>query len=246
LRLPWGWNTGELGPDEHNRSVDLNELRNPNVEPICRKYMELRYRLLPYTYTLCREAYDSGLPLIRAMWLHYPDDEEAVTRGDQYSWGRDILVAPVVERGATQRSVYLPKGDWYDFWTNEKHSGGREVTRQIGLETMPLYVRAGTILPLDPVRQFTSEPSDEPATVRVYQGADGEFRLYEDDGASLAYQGDKFTWTKFVWNDGSRRLTIEPDGGDLPPQSRPLVVELVPAGEQKSVTYEGKRLEVSF
>jgi alpha-glucosidase/alpha-D-xyloside xylohydrolase len=246
LRLPWGWNTGELGPDEHNRSVDLSELRNPHVEPICRKYMELRYRLLPYTYTLCREAHDTGLPLIRAMWLHYPDDEKAVLRGDQYLWGRDILVAPVVERGATERHLYLPKGDWYDFWTNEKHAGGREATRMVDLETMPLYVRAGTILPLDPVRQYTSQPTDEPTTVRIYTGADGSFRLYEDDGNSLDYQRGQFAWTKFEWDDESRQLTIEPDGGDLQPQSRTLMVELVPSGEQKTVSYDGQRAQVDF
>jgi alpha-glucosidase/alpha-D-xyloside xylohydrolase len=246
LRLPWGWNTGELGPDEHNRSVDLNELRNPNVEPICRKYMELRYRLLPYTYTLCREAHDTGLPLIRAMWLHYPENDEAITRGDQYLWGRDILVAPVVERGATERRLYLPEGDWYDFWTNDKHAGGREITCTVDLETMPLYVRAGTILPLDPVRQYTNQQTDEPTTVRIYTGADGTFRLYQDDGASLDYQRGQFAWTKFQWNDESRQLTIEPDGGDLQPRSREYVVELIPSGERKTVSYDGQRVQVEF
>jgi alpha-glucosidase/alpha-D-xyloside xylohydrolase len=246
LRLPWGWNTGEMGPDEHNRNVDLNELRNPNVEPICRKYMELRYQLLPYTYTLCREAHDTGLPLIRAMWLHYPQDEKAVTRGDQYLWGRDILVAPVIERGATERSLYLPEGDWYDFWTAEKHAGGRQITRNVDLETMPLYVRAGTILPLDPVRQFTSQPTEEPATVRIYTGADGSFRLYEDDGASLDYQRGQFAWTKFTWDDENRRLTIEPDGGDLQPQSRPFAVEIIPGGKQQAISYDGTQMQIMF
>jgi alpha-glucosidase/alpha-D-xyloside xylohydrolase len=246
LRLPWGWNTGELGPDEHNRSVDLNELRNPNVEPICRKYMELRYQLLPYTYTLCREAHDTGLPLIRAMWLHYPRDDKAVARGDQYLWGRDILVAPVVERGATERRLYLPQGDWYDFWTNEQHAGGREISRNVDLETMPLYVRAGTILPLDPVRQYTSQPVEEPTTVRIYTGADGTFRLYDDDGTSLDYQRGRFAWTKFTWDDENRRLTIEPDGGDLQPRARSFIVEVVPGGEQRTVSYEGTPAAIKF
>ena len=89
LRLPWGWNTGEFGPREHPEDPDPNELHNAAVEPICRKYLELRYRLLPYKYTLCREAHDTGLPLMRALWLHYPDDEQAVMRGDEYLWGRD-------------------------------------------------------------------------------------------------------------------------------------------------------------
>jgi alpha-glucosidase/alpha-D-xyloside xylohydrolase len=180
------------------------------------------------------------------MWLHYPEDDEAVTRGDQYLWGRDVLVAPVVERGATRRSVYLPTGDWYDFWTNEKHAGGREIERAVDLETMPLFVRAGTILPLDPVRQYTDQPTDEPTTVKIYRGADGEFRLYDDDGASLDYQRGRFAWTKFQWNDAQRRLTIQPDGGEMEPPSRALVVELLPSGEKKSVNYDGKRTEVDF
>jgi alpha-glucosidase/alpha-D-xyloside xylohydrolase len=246
LRRPWGWNTGELGPDEHNRSVDLNELRNPEVEPICRAYLELRYQLLPYTYTLCREAYDTGLPLIRALWLHYPDDEKAITRGDEYLWGRDILVAPVIERGASERRLYLPEGDWYDFWTKEKHAGGREMTRKVDLATMPLYVRAGAILPLDPVRQYTSQPTDEPTVVQVYSGRDGDFRWYEDDGTSLEYQRGQFAWTRLQWDDDQRQLTIKPDGGDLTPKTRSLVVELIPGGEKKTVQYDGRSTEVKF
>jgi alpha-glucosidase/alpha-D-xyloside xylohydrolase len=246
LRLPWGWNTGELGPDEHNRSVDLAELRNPDVEPICRKYMELRYRLLPYTYTLCREAHDTGMPLIRGLWLHYPDDEQAIMRGDEFLWGPDILVAPVIERGVIERRLYLPKADWYDFWTNEKQSGGREVTRAVDLATMPLYVRAGAILPLDPVRQYSNEPTSEPTVVRVYSGRDGDFRLYEDDGETLDYHRGAFAWTRFRWNDDERQLTIEPDGGDLKREARTLVVELIPTGEKKTIEHSGRKTEVKF
>src|SRR5439155_13480787 len=112
-----------------------------------------------------------GLPIVRAMWMHYPDDRVAVARGDQYLWGRDILVAPVVEKGATSRRVYLPGGSWYDFWTNAKHNvsgGGREIDRAVDLETMPLFVRAGAILPLDPVKQYSTEPVDDPMTLQIY------------------------------------------------------------------------------
>ena len=95
-------------------------MNNPAIEPIARKYDELRYQLMPYTYTLAWEARDSGLPLMRAMWLHYPDDPRARGLGTQYLWGRDLLIAPVFTKGATSRDVYLPKGDWYDWWTNAK------------------------------------------------------------------------------------------------------------------------------
>jgi alpha-glucosidase/alpha-D-xyloside xylohydrolase len=248
LRRPWGWNTGDSGPNEHQgRGPDPSELHNAAVEPICRKYLELRYRLLPYNYTLCREAHDANLPLMRAMWLHYPDDAQAVARGDQYLWGRDMLVAPVVERGATERSVYLPKGDdWYDYWTGERHAGGQEVTRTVDLETLPLYVRAGAIVPLDPVRQYTAQEVEEPTELRVYAGRDGEFRWYEDDGESLQYQNRGFSWTRLAWSDGARRLTVAPDAAGPAAAARTLVVELIPGGEKKTVAYDGRRTEVVF
>jgi xylan 1,4-beta-xylosidase len=248
LRLPWGWNTGKLGPVEGRESPDLSELNNAEVEPICRKYLELRYKLLSYNYTLCREAYDSALPMMRALWLHYPNDPAAVLRGDEYLWGRDLLVAPVTSKEASERKLYLPEGDWYDFWTNEKHAGRRELTRKVDLATLPLYVRAGAILPLDPVRQFTGQQVEEPITVRVYSGRDGEFRLYEDDGRSLDYQIGKFAWTRFAWNDRERRLAIAPDDqtSDFAVATKNLNVELVPGGVKKTVRYDGKPLEVRF
>jgi alpha-glucosidase/alpha-D-xyloside xylohydrolase len=248
LRLPWGWNTGETGPVEAKDGPDPSELRNAEVEPICRKYLELRYRLLSYNYTLCREAHDGALPLIRALWLHYQDDPEASTRGDEYLWGRDILVAPVTTKGASSRRVYLPEGEWYDFWTGERHGGKREVTRAVDLATLPLYVRAGAVLPLDPPRQHTGEPADGPVTVRIYPGSDGAFRWYEDDGKTLDYLQGKYSWTRLTWNDGARRLTIEPDAasGTLDPAARELAVEIVPGGERRTVRYEGRRVEVAF
>jgi alpha-glucosidase (family GH31 glycosyl hydrolase) len=216
LRLPWGWNTGEFGPKESpdNRHPDPAELHNAAIEPICRRYLELRYRLLPYNYTVAREACDSGLPMMRALWLHYPDDAEAVRLGDEYLWGRDLLVAPVLEKGATSRRVYLPAGTWHDWWTGEKLAGGRWIERPVDLATLPLYVRAGAIIPLDPVRQYTAQPVSEPTTLRVFPGADGTFTLYDDDGQSLGYRDGtdpRTVWIRFHWDDAHRTLTIEPD-----------------------------------
>lgn len=216
LRLPWGWNTGEYGPIEHPRPrhPDESALHNADVEPICRQYLELRYRLLPYNYTLAREACDTGLPLMRAMWLHYPDDPQAVALGDEYLWGRDFLVAPVVEAGAKSRRVYLPQGGWTDWWTGEKLSGPRWLERPVDLATLPLYVRAGAIVPLDPVRQFTAQGVEAPTTLRVYPGTDGAWTLYDDDGWSLGCRDGsdpKTVWIGFRWEDKERRLTLEPD-----------------------------------
>jgi alpha-glucosidase (family GH31 glycosyl hydrolase) len=162
LRLPWGWDTGEMGPIEHPDRTDRAELKNAAVEPICKKYLELRYRLLPYNYSVAREACDTGLPMMRALWLHYPNDPEAVKLGDEYLWGRDLLVAPVVKKGATSRRVYLPEGRWIDYWNGKTMDGKKWIDAEAPLDTIPLFVRAGAILPLDPVRQFTGQKISNP------------------------------------------------------------------------------------
>ncbi len=156
LRLPWGWNTGELGPNEirgygYAANPGPEELHNADVEPICRKYLELRYRLLPYLYSVVREGCLTGLPIIRALWLHDPDDREGRSRGDEFLWGPNLLVAPVTEKGATTRRLYLPRGRWYDFWTGESVEGGREISRAVDLATIPA-VRPGRDDPADGAR----------------------------------------------------------------------------------------------
>ncbi len=248
LRLPWGWDTGETGPNEGRVLPDESELHNAEVEPICRQYMNLRYQLLPYNYTLAREAHDTGMPFMRALWLHYPDDPQAVKDGSEYLWGRDLLIAPVVQKGAKARDVYLPKGDWYDWWTGEKTAGGRNVQREVELKTLPIYVRAGAIIPLDPVRQYTSEPVGEPTTLQVYSGADGQFTLYDDDGNSLDYLRNQYTWISFSWKDGQRQLVIEPRSKDNPVAAsrRIFKIRLLPDGIEKTVEYAGQRVEVAL
>jgi alpha-glucosidase/alpha-D-xyloside xylohydrolase len=254
LRLPWGWNTGEFGPMEHpaRQHPDSSELRNPKVEPICRKYLELRYRLLPYNYTLAREACDTGLPMMRALWLHYPDDAEAVNLGSQYLWGRDILVAPVVAKGARSRRVYLPAGTWLDWWTGQPVEGARWIERDVDLETMPIYVRAGAIVPLDPVRQFTGQQVTTPTTLRIHPGADGMFNLYDDDGQSLGYRDDSdasTVWIRLHWDDDVRRLTLEPDARmkEWPGGTREFAVEIAGEdGSSRRIAFEGGRVAVNL
>jgi alpha-glucosidase/alpha-D-xyloside xylohydrolase len=223
-------------------------LNNPAIEPICKNYAELRYRLMPYTYTLAAEARDTGLPLMRAMWLHYPRDEHARGLGSQYLWGRDLLVAPIFTPGATSRDVYLPEGVWYDWWSAEKQTGPKTISRGIDLETMPIYVRAGAIIPFDPVRQYVMQPAKEPTTIRVYSGASGESRWYEDDGISQEYLSGKFAWTNLTWDDVARRLTIERDttAGSLKLATRKLIVELLPDRKSIEIHYDGRQAEVKF
>jgi alpha-glucosidase/alpha-D-xyloside xylohydrolase len=255
LRLPWGWNTGELGPNEiitPNYSGAANpeapELHNAAVEPICRQYLELRYRLLPYLYSAVRETTRTGLPIMRSLWLHYPDDAAASARGDEYLWGRDILVAPVTDRGAASRAIYLPRDAWYDFWTHEKIDGGREIQRPVDLATMPLYVRAGAILPFGPVKQYTAEKADGPLELRVYPGADGTFTLYEDDGRTFDYRKGEWMGIVMAWDDRARRLTLrlEPGSRIRPPMPRMIEARIVGATATKTVTFNGRPVRVDF
>ena len=219
LRLPWGWNGGDGGPFEAgNWRAAPEELTNAQVEPICRKYLELRSQLTPYLYTAVAECHETGLPIVRALWLHAPGDPVAAARGDEYFWGPDLLIAPVVERGATARSVYLPRGTWVDFWTNERLDGGREIDRAVDLATIPLYVRAGAVLPMGPIKQYSDEPSDEPASLIVYPGADGSSRLYDDDGKSFDYRRGAYSNVTMDWRDKPRELTLRVTPGTAAPR----------------------------
>jgi alpha-glucosidase (family GH31 glycosyl hydrolase) len=249
LRLPWGWNTGDPGPIEIRNYdgaaiPDSSQLHNEQVERICRKYLELRYRMLPYLYSTVRECTLTGLPVMRALWLHYPDDPKAVQCRDEYLWGRDILVAPVLEKGAGSRKVYLPRGVWYDFWTHEKVEG--DLIRTVDIETIPLYLRAGTILPLGPVKQYAAEQVDQPLAISIYPGADASFLLYEDDGCSFNYRKGEWMGTSLNWNDAQRTLTLRLARGSrlLSPVRRMIQVNLAQA--EKHILFSGDPVEVRF
>lgn len=249
LRLPWGWNTGEPGPIEISNlkgagTPDASQLHNPRVEAICRKYLELRYRLLPYLYSLIRESSTTGLPLLRSLWLHYPDDPRAVASGDVFLWGSVLLVAPVVEKGAVARKVYLPRGDWFDFWNGERVAGGREISRAVDLETLPIYARAGSILPLGPVKQYAEERVDQPITLCLYPGGDASFLLYEDDGVSFDYRRGEWMGIQMNWEDAARilRLRLAPGSKMLGAGKYPFKATL--QGASRSIVFEGKPAEI--
>ncbi len=242
-RLPWGWGLKEMGPLEAKNNPLPSELNNPAIEPVVKKYDELRYQLLPYNYTLAWEARSTGMPLMRAMWLHYPADTTAARIGDQYLWGRDLLIAPVYTPHATTRQVYLPQGDWYDWWTNTRESGGRTITRAVDLSTMPIYVRAGAIIPIDAIRQYTSQTLQAPTTIRIYRGANGDYTLYDDDGISQDYLQRKAAFTQFSWNDQTKQLTVTAKGLNT---HRSFTVVLLPEGNTKTIKYTGQPLHISF
>ncbi|HEX5424016.1 MAG TPA: TIM-barrel domain-containing protein [Candidatus Acidoferrales bacterium] len=251
LRLPWGWDMGTTGPQEMGRSGASvlpaeSELHNTQVEPICRKYLNLRYQMLPYLYSMVRECTTTGLPIMRSLWLHDPNDPAAMARDDEYLWGKDILVAPVFEKGATSRQVYLPKGAWHDFWTGDRVEGGREVTRPVDLETIPLYIRAGGIVPLGPVKQYVAEKVDGPLSVTIYPGADGSFLLYEDDGESFNYRHGEWMGIEMGWDDQRRAFGMKLAEGSrmLPPLQREMEIRLL--GQKRNVVFEGHPVEVKF
>ncbi|HXY04839.1 MAG TPA: TIM-barrel domain-containing protein [Terriglobales bacterium] len=251
LRLPWGWNTGDPGPVEITNYdgaavPDASQLHDARVEPICRKYLELRYRMLPYLYSAVRECATTGMPIMRALWLHFPGDPKAVACGDQYLWGKSLLVAPVVEKGATTRRVYLPGPVWFDYWTGERVDGGREIERPLDLETIPLYVRAGSILPLGPVKQFVNQRVEEPLSLSIYPGADASFLLYEDDGGSFNYRDGEWMGIRMEWKDDSKKLNLSlaPGSRVLSPMPRAITARIGEA--ERSATFKGSPLEIRF
>ena len=242
LRLPWGWSLGTPGPLEGAEAIGNwpapQDLHNPEVERICRKYLELRYQLLPYIYSTFEQAHRSGLPVIRALWLAHPHDEKTAWIADQYMWGDHILVAPVVEPAATLRKLYLPPGEWWDFWNHQraKSAQGIEITRELDLATIPLYVRAGAIIPMGPGRQYATEPGDQPVALQIYPGADGQFSWYQDDGISFAYQHGQFCSIECSWEDSTRRLTLTRSGGNLASILNTITVRPMDNEESKTLS----------
>ena len=177
------------------------------AEPILEKYLKLRYELMPYIYSLGYGANQTGAPFMRALFLDFGADPKVANLGDEYIFGPALLVAPVTEQGATTREVYLPAGtDWWNFWTNERVHGGQRITVQAPIDTIPLFVRAGSVLPMGSAVESTNDRQTI-ARVRVYPGADGRFTLYDDDGKTYAYEhGDKHV-TELHWNDATGKLT---------------------------------------
>ena len=177
------------------------------------KYLKLRYALLPYFYDLFRQEEESGLPLMRPMVLQYEKDPETRNMNGQCMIGDSLLAAPVVEQGATRKMVYLPAGDWYDYWTNEKLAGGRYVIREAALDECPLFVRAGAVLPHYPEMDHVSKEKDRKLILRVYPG-EGECRYlhYQDNGEDFAYREGEYNLYRVVRRDGQVSVKLDHRG----------------------------------
>jgi alpha-D-xyloside xylohydrolase len=177
------------------------------AEPILEKYLRLRYQLIPYIYSLGYQTYLTGAPFMRALFMDFPNDPNVADLRDEYMFGPALLVAPVTEQGVTSRTVYLPAGtDWYNYWTNERVHGGEAIQVNAPIDTLPLFVRAGSVLPLGEALESTNQPQ-KIARLRVYPGADGEFSLYQDDGKTYAYEKGDSRVTRLYWNDAAQQLT---------------------------------------
>jgi alpha-D-xyloside xylohydrolase len=179
------------------------------AEPILAKYLKLRYQLLPYTYSIAYQSYQTGAPYMRALFMDFPGDPKAANIPDEYMYGPAFLVAPVTEQGATHRTVYLPAGcDWYNYWTNERLHGGQTVVADAPIDVLPLFVRAGSIVPLGSEVQSAQQPQAI-LSVRVYPGLDGSFVLFQDDGKTYAYEKGGGSVTNLTWHDTAHQLKHE-------------------------------------
>jgi alpha-glucosidase len=196
----------------HKAGIPQPYAFGPATEQGTRHYLALRYRLLPYIYSYAWEASRTGLPLVRPLALEFPDDPSSVdASGDEYLFGRELLVAPVLHEGVTNRPVYFPPGEWYDWDTGCEYTGGRTWIVAAPQNRIPVAVRAGAIIPMAPFMRNTAEKPWDPLTVEVFPSGESTFTLYRDDGISFAYRKGDFTATKFACDARPRaiRFAIE-------------------------------------
>ncbi|HET7152072.1 MAG TPA: glycoside hydrolase family 31 protein [Candidatus Acidoferrum sp.] len=183
-------------------------VHGPEQEAIRRRFIELRYRLMPYLYTAIEEASRTGIPLMRPIFLEYPQSLEFYSDDRDFLFGRDLFVAPVTTEMVDAEDISFPPGDWYDFWNNTKHEHGQDIQVHPRLDEMPLFVRAGAILPMQPVVQNTGETPDGPLQLRVYPGDDCGGSLYQDDGHTFAYKKGEVLRINYSCSVASGSLTI--------------------------------------
>jgi alpha-D-xyloside xylohydrolase len=219
-------------------------------------YDELRYRLLPYIYTVAADTYHKDSIIMRGLVMDFEHDAKVRDIKDQYLFGPAFLVNPVYAHRARSRGVYLPAGvGWYDFYTGEAYEGGKQLQARAPLTRMPLFVKAGSIVPMGPVLQHTGETPDAPLTVHVYTGADGRFELYEDDGRSYGYERGEFARIPFAYDDATGTLSIGARQGSYPGMTatRRISVRWITSGVSSSefnakpdatVQYSGAALTV--
>ena len=195
-------------------------------------FVDLRYRLLPYIYSVSWEVTRDGGTMMRPLMMDFRSDPRALAVGNQFLFGPALMVCPVTQPGVTSWNVYLPgAGTWYDFWTGKRVLGGQRMDAEAPIDSMPLYVRAGAILPMGPVVQYAAEQSGKPLEIRVYRGADGAFTLYGDEGDNYNYEKGEYSTIPLTWNDAAGTLTIGSRQGKFPGMAIERTFRIVFVGE---------------
>jgi alpha-D-xyloside xylohydrolase len=200
------------------RTTNQNELWSygPEAQAILTSFDRLRYRLMPYIYSLAWKTTSEGYTPMRPLAMDFPTDTRALNIGDEFLFGPAILVNPVTEPSAASRHVYLPKARWVDFWTGLGVDGGAVVDAAAPLDRIPLYVRAGSIVPMGPELEYATEKPADPIELRVYTGADAGFTLYEDENDNYNYEKGVRATIPIQWEDATRKLTIGDRQGKFP------------------------------
>jgi alpha-D-xyloside xylohydrolase len=241
------------------RTTNQNEIWSygPEAQKTLAAYDNLRYRLMPYIYSLAWKTTNEGYTIMRPLVMDFREDTRAQNIGDQFLFGPAILVNPVTEPGAATRRLYLPNAKWYDFWTGAAIQGGRTLDAPSTIDRMPLYVRAGSILPLGPDLQYAAEKSADPIELRIYRGANGAFTLYEDENDSYDYEKGVHATIPFSWDDTAHALTIGDRTGTFPGMLEKRTFRVVFVTENhgtgggltenadKTVEYSGKKIKVT-
>ncbi|HEY1577958.1 MAG TPA: glycoside hydrolase family 31 protein [Terracidiphilus sp.] len=222
------------------RNPDENELWSygPDAQKILVDYDNLRYRLLPYIYSAAWQVTSNHGTLMRPLVMDWREDLEAQNTGDEYLFGPAILVSPVTTQGATSRKMYLPKATWYDFWTGAKTEGGQYIEADAPLAKLPLYVKAGSIVPMGPKMEWSTEKPADPIEVRVYPGADGDFTFYEDENDNYDYAKGQHATIKLHWDDAAKTLTFAAREGSFPGILETHTFNVVVVGERRGVGVE--------
>jgi len=241
------------------RHPDENELWSygPDAQKILVNFDHLRYRMLPYIYSLAWKTTSEAYTPMRPLVMDFRTDARAQDVGDQFMYGPAFLVNPVTDAGATSRQVYLPDAKWYDFWTGVAVEGGQSINAVAPLERLPLYVRAGSILPLGPDEEWSTEKAADPIELRIYRGANGDFTLYEDENDNYDYEKGVYATIPFHWDDAAHTLTIGDRKGQFPGMLESRTFRVVFVGENhgvgvspadeadKVVQYSGKQITVT-
>jgi alpha-D-xyloside xylohydrolase len=241
------------------RTTNQNEIWSygPEAQKTLSAYDNLRYRLMPYIYSLAWKTTSEGYTIMRPLVMDFREDTRAQNIGDQFLFGPAILVNPVTEPGAATRRLYLPNAKWYDFWTGAAIQGGRTLDAPSPINRMPLYVRAGSIVPLGPDLQYAAEKSADPIELRIYRGANGAFTLYEDENDSYDYEKGVHATIPFSWDEAAHTLTIGDRTGTFPGVLEKRTFRVVFVSENhgtgggltenanKTVEYSGKKITVA-